>query len=260
MAEFDPFALSSGLLDDADVEVDDATFKYDPNYNDGNTCVLALSISSDDEDVDSDTELLFPCGDAWEPADGGESTVRTDEKAKPFNKRSGIGLLLGSFFESGAEADLRASGHTPMQADMYRKMKFHVGRKEVDYGTDIGKIDRIVCTEWYGYAGEGSSKSSGTSKKAAGGSKKAAGTKKASKKAAAKPPEEETTDDGPFGLPQGVYDQMAGIADECEEHDEFMERCLAEIEGIEDNEAWQEAMTNTGDDSLWMEAVERATA
>lgn len=250
---FDPFKMSEGLLDDVDVWIDEFRFEFNPDYNNGETLVAVAVISSDDDEVDSGTELMFSCGNGWTTNDGGKTAEREDGKDKTFNKQSAMGMFATgaiSVAEEVMRGRYEADGTTPMMAAMYEGLGFHLEIVEVDYGGEIGKRGKLVPSAFLGEKG----KASGATKKASGGAKKAAGATKA--KAKGKPAAEA---EAAGGLTDEVKGLLDAIADDCETHDEFMERAMSEIDpDLIDSEV-EAAIQNTDDGSLWDQAVERAS-
>lgn len=248
---FDPFKMSEGLLDDVDVWVDEFRFEFNPDYNNGETLVGVAVISSDDDDVESGTELMFSCGDGWTTNDGGNTAEREDGKEKTFNARSAMGMFAAGAI-GVAEDVMRArydnDGTTPMMGAMYVGLGFHLDTQEVDYGGEIGKRGRLVPTAFLGEKG----KSGGAAKKAA------APAKKAAKKAAGATKKAAPKDEG--GVPAEVKATLDGIADECENHDEFMERAMSELDPDVITPDVEAAIADSEDGSIWDEAVKRYEA
>lgn len=252
---FDPFKMSEGLLDDVDIWIDDFRFEFDPEYNNGDTLVGKAIVSSDDDEVESGTELLFACGDNWTTNDQGVTAEREDGKEKTFNNRSSMGMFAAGAIEQ-AEDVMRAryeadNSVTPMHSAMYIGLGFHVGLVEVDYGGEIGKRSRLVPNKFLGDRSEGASKAAKPATKAT--------TKAAAKpKAKAKPKPE--ADDGEAGISAELLAQLDAIADDCGEHDEFMERAMAEIDPDNMTPEVEAAIADTTEGtSIWDRAVERAT-
>lgn len=255
---FDPFKMSEGLLDDVDVWIDEFRFEFNPDYNNGETLVGVAVISSDDDDVESGTELMFSCGDGWTTNDGGNTAEREDGKDKTFNARSAMGMFAAGAIgvaEDVMRGRYDSDGTTPMMAAMYVGLGFHLEIQEVDYGGEIGKRGRLVPTAFLGEKGKTSGKATGAAKKATGAAKAGGATKKASgvtKKKAA------PADEG--GVPADVKARLDGIADECENHDEFMERAMSELDPDVITPEVEAAIADAEDGSIWDEAVKRYEA
>lgn len=250
---FDPFKMSEGLLDDVDVWIDEFRFEFNPDYNNGETLVAVAVISSEDDDVDSGTELMFSCGNGWTTNDGGKTAEREDGKDKTFNKQSAMGMFATgaiSVAEEVMRGRYEADGTTPMMAAMYEGLGFHLEIEEVNYGGEIGTRGRLVPTAFLGE--KGAKKASGAAKAPA--AKKAAGGAKPKAKGKPKP---EAEAEG--GLTDEVKGLLDAIADDCETHDEFMERAMSELDPDLIDAEVEAAIQNTDDGSLWDQAVERAS-
>lgn len=254
---FDPFKMSEGLLDDVDVWIDEFRFEFNPDYNNGETLVGVAVISSDDDDVESGTELMFSCGDGWTTNDGGNTAEREDGKSKTFNARSAMGMFAAGAI-GVAEEVMRGrydnDGTTPMMGAMYVGLGFHLDIQEVDYGGEIGKRGRLVPTAFLGEKGKGGGKASGAAK-ATGSAKKASG---AAKKASGATKKKAAPDEG--GIPEDVKSTLDAIADECENHDEFMERAMSELDPDVITPDVEAAIADSDDGSIWDEAVKRYEA
>lgn len=250
---FDPFKMSEGLIDDVDVWIDEFRFEFNPDYNNGETLCGVAVVSSDDDEVETGTELMFSCGAGWTTNDGGKTAEREDGKDKTFNKQSAMGMFATGAI-SVAEEVMRgrydADGTTPMMAAMYEGLGFHLSIVEVDYGGEIGKKGKLVPDAFLGEKGA-SKPAAGTAKKAAA-SKKAAGGAKPKAKGKAAPAES-------GGLTDEVKTLLDAIADDCETHDEFMERAMSELDPDLIDAEVEAAIQNTDDGSLWDQAVERAS-
>lgn len=245
---FDPWELGSGLPDDFDCQFNEVYFEFDPQYNDGQTLVLKIEFSSDDDDIDEGT-MLFSCGDGWETKDKGKTASREDGKQKPFGKTSGIGLLVTSAVECGAGDVLKSRG-TPMDAEIWKGLKFHMKRRPVNYGGEIGTKERLLPTEFQGeIGGKSSGKSSGSS--GSGGSKSTPVKEAPGDEAEG----EETGGGSGGGLAGALKVKLFKLAKECESHDQFVERAFTEVEEVNGNEEAEAAiMAEEGANSIWAKA------
>lgn len=267
--DYDPFKLDSGLPDDFDITVTNAWWEYDDDYNNGDTLVLKLAGPTGDDEL-GELELLFPAGPVWTTQDKGITAVREDGKTKNFNGRGGVGLLIGSMMTSGGEGVLRERynkhGLTPQHAALYKGLSMHMNRTAIDYGGEIGKKDKLICTDFKGEVGAGASgagAATGAVKK--GASKSAAPvTKGVAKKATATPnplpaPAVESTNQ--FGLDDAVYERLHAIAAPLATHDEFLEAVLDQMaDECAGDENLMLVVSNNEPGSLWDEACERAIA
>jgi hypothetical protein len=234
--EYDPWATSSGLVDDVTVTIADAYFTFDPGYNDGQTLVLKIEGHTDDGDS-PEFDAFFPCGNGWETTDKGATASREDGKRKGFNKNTGYGMFFLSAIECGAGDVLKSRG-TPMEAAVWKGLVFHMKRKEVDYGGEIGKKDKLVCTEFFPDG-------------APGGKPSAAAPAAASGPRRATPPAEEgtspaTASTGGNGsiladLPVPLRAKLKAAAKGAANHDGFIEAAYG-IDGVDGNPALEEAL------------------
>lgn len=240
--EFDPWATTSGLVDDIDITISDAYFGFNADYNNGETLVLTIEGTTDDED-NKEYSGFYPCGGGWETTDKGKTASREDGKRKGFNKTSGYGLFFTAAIEAGAGDVLRERG-TPFEAAVWPGLTFHMKRLKHNYGGEIGEIERLLPVEFKGVAGEGGAKPA----KATGATKKAAPTKAE--------PEGEADEAGAASsngeLPVPLKAKLKKLARECETHDQFIERAYTEVDGVDGNTAAEEAVMDP--DGLYAEA------
>jgi hypothetical protein len=124
----DPYALSSGLIDDFDGEITEAYFGTDANYNSGDSVLLILELKTNVEDKPSET-LKLSCGSGWAIENGGRNIVKEQGKAQ-FNKNSRVGLVLGAAIQAGALDVMKAKG-SPLEAATWQGLAFHWERVDV---------------------------------------------------------------------------------------------------------------------------------
>lgn len=254
--EFDPFAPSTGLADDFDADIIGAEFGYRSSYNNGDTALLILTLQSTDgtvigRDGETETEVVYACGNSWEVTDKGERVQREDGKRMGFNKQSAI----WSFIENVMQHDggkLRKAGD-PMSAAGYRTLGgFHW--KRIPYKTVGGEEKmRLVPVG-----------PSTTSKIAADGGKSAAKAEKAAeKKAPAKAAAKKNSgDDGEDngGLSAAVRAKLLMIAKRVKgeggDHEAFVGAVFSEVEDADTDAAITAAVLDDGEGSVWAKAGE----
>jgi hypothetical protein len=247
--EFDPWELTSGLVDDADVAFKECSFGFRSDYNDGQTLLFMADAIIDGDDGPEESELIFPCGNGWEATEKGAKAKREDGKRKGFNKNSGYGLLISAATEVGAGDVLKGRG-TPMEAAIWNGLVFHMKRKKISYGGDIGEKERLLPTEFKGYVDAGKV-TKPTTKPDTDQARKAAGVPAASAPAAA--------DNGAAteGLPAKLRIGLRKLAEDVKggggDHDAFLEKAF-EMEGVEGNSAAENAVMADGADSIWAKA------
>lgn len=241
--EYDPWATTSGLPDDIDITITDAYFGVNADYNNGETLVLTIEGTTDDDDL-PEYSGFYPCGNGWETTDKGKTASREDGKRKGFNKTSGYGLFFTHALEAGAEDVLKARG-TPFEAEVWKGLTFHFKRLKHDYKGDIGEVERLLPVEFKGEAGKGGAKPSA----------------KASGKPAPKEVEPEgeadTTTSTSNGAGEGLTVPMKAklkmLAKKCDTHDAFIEAAYSdESLGIDGNTAAEEAVMDP--DGIYAEA------
>ena len=253
---YDPFKLEEGMLDDVDATFTNCRFEFNPDYQDGNVLVFTVDLDIDDDDYDEAQTKLYACGQGWTTTDKGKTAEREDGKQKNFNKRSAFGLLLGSIFDIDESLGIlrerfNSGDLTPQHAALLEGLKFHLEISEIDYGGEIGKIGRLLATDFLGESG--SAKASSGKKKVAKPETEATDSDDEDAPAPAK--KKKASDDG---IPADVMSELDRIADESESHDEFMEGVFDQLDGDALTSAVEDAIKKTGDGSVWARAVERA--
>jgi len=140
---YDAYELSSGLIDDFDGTITEAYFGTDAAYNDGDTVLLILEISTDDPDRPSITEKLST-GTGWVIENQGANLVSENGKPRKFNKNSRVGLVLAAALQAGAGDIMRSKG-SPMDAATWTGLGFHWDRKSIE-GFNGEKKDVLLPT------------------------------------------------------------------------------------------------------------------
>lgn len=131
-----------GLLDDFDFTVIAPKFGY-TEYNQGNTLLLLLegeAVTSDGAVVEHTCQ--YSCGSKHEPVGQGEKAVHESGEDKPFNKRAGVMDLVRAARELGALDEAIAAGLTPLDASMWKGLKFHMNRIKVGDFTPEGESEK----------------------------------------------------------------------------------------------------------------------
>lgn len=228
--EYNPsWDLESGLADEYDLKIEDAYATFDAEYNDGQTCLVKLEGKKTIDGEVSDEVLQLSCGNGWEPKDKGARVAREDGNTKKtFNKNSGFGLFLQGVRNTEAFSLLKDADVRDMS--IWKGLSFRLQRKEIDYGGEIGKKDKMVPTEFLG-SGKGGGKAKASS-----------------------------SDDGEADakLPPKVKKAIKKVAEETVEnggdHDAFVEAAFAldEVNGVA---AAESAVMDSGEGSIWAEAV-----
>lgn len=165
--EFDPFAFSSGLLDDVDVAIVSARFTTLSDYMDGTQLLWVAETIVNGEDGPEENELRYSVGKGFEAAEKGDLAVREDGKKKPFNKSSAYALFVSAALDAGAPLRERADEHGPNRASLFDGMIFHMVQVTTKYGGDIGDISRLMPDKYLGMKGEGKAQTKAAPAKAA---------------------------------------------------------------------------------------------
>lgn len=239
--EFDPWAQTSGLIDDVDVTFVDCRFGTRSDYADGIPLLFIADCRVEGEDGPEEQELIYPCGKGWESAERGEIAVREDGRPRGFNKNSGYGMLIAHALECGAPLKERSDEYGPMRASIWNGLTFHMRRKTISFGGEIGERERLLPVKFVGEAGKASSKAS----------------RKMSDKASDKSSAGATADGGDDGL-RGVLKAKLltaarSIIANNGTHDDFVEEVWSLVEG---NTAAEAAVLDSGPNSIWAQAQE----
>lgn len=271
---FDPFKGSSGLADDIDVTFTEVRFVRDPSYVDSDSGdmipVFAVDFATDDPDVGENGVIenqFLSIGKGWEIEDGGAKVVRPEGKKGGFNNSTYLQSIINTMMDlENGEKLLRGryedTGLTPQEAGFWEGLRCHMEQTEYTVG-GFGNVEkktrtRLMPTEVYGWT-----EAPKPATKAP--AKKAPAKKAAVKKAAAKEPEVEETVQTPYAAArlaagEEIVAQIRAIADECEDTDQFMERCYAEVAGIDESAEIQLLVDDVdSEESIWAEAVEAAS-
>jgi len=126
----DSWDRESGLPDDFDFHITDASFGYRQEYMDGEVPLLIWQGESPDEDVES---IIWPCGQGWEVVKGGAEVEHP--KRTRFVKTSMMGKLINRVVNE-LGVDMRSRGKAT-EAGVWKGLGFHMKREEIEYGSGI---------------------------------------------------------------------------------------------------------------------------
>lgn len=126
----DTWDLDSGLPDDFDFFITDASFGYREEYMNGEVPLLIWQGESPDEDVES---VIWPCGQGWEVTRGGAEVQHP--KRTRFVKTSMMGKLINRVVNE-LGFDMRSRGRAT-EAKVWKGLGFHLKREEIEYGSGI---------------------------------------------------------------------------------------------------------------------------
>lgn len=263
--EFDPWELATGLPEKFKGVIQDSCFTFDSDYHDGDTCLLRLTVLTDDTEIGEagETTLLYSCGTGWEPESRGEGVRREDGKLKPFQKQSSVGQLIEATRGAMGSQDAKARGN-PMKAKYWRGLKFDWERKSYSGTFGDGKREwtRMLPVKWLGEVG-----SSG-----ADGARQAAAARQAPAPSSVpnRPPEAPQTPqpaaEAPAaaevphpppapsgGMSSALRLALLKAAKAAPDHDSFIEAAFG-LDGVMDNPEVEAAIMANGPDSLYARA------
>lgn len=282
--EFDPFAGSSGLVDDIDVTFTQARFIVDPNYTDTATGelipVFAADLVTDNPEAGNGGTLedqFFSIGKGWEIEDDGAKVVRAAGKKGGFNHSSYLQTIIAKLIELDeqlARGRYEETGLTPQEAGYWEGLRVHMVQEEYTTGgfKDVEKKtrSRLMPDAVYGW---GEAEAVKPKPAAAKPAKKAASAKPAAKpKPAAKeePVEEpvaaEETPASPYAEARAAVDAdmvaaIEAIAADADTDADFLDRCYNEVEGLADDDNAMFLVDNVdAEDSIWQVALAAAVA
>ena len=159
--EFDPFAGSSGLLDDVDVTFTNPQFVKDPQYTDKDTGQMVPVFEATLVGGDEPNRQLFSIGKGWEIQGGGAKVVRAEGPPKGFNNSSYIQLLVRFIIEhaeSAARGRYEDTGLSPMDAGYWDGLQLHMKQVETtNFKGELTGKTRLEPTEFLGWGTSSSS-------------------------------------------------------------------------------------------------------
>lgn len=225
---------TSGLpLADADVEITDFTFGFNPKI--GNGLALCANITFRDLESGEEAEQSFSTGQNWEATSKGAAAEKNGGTGKQsFSSQSNFGRLIDSAVSSGAGSSLAPRGQT-YQADTWIGTQWHTGTVKVSNTNPTdGKVierDAIVFQKFIGVnTGEGAAAP------ATNGSAKSNAKSKAATAAE---------------LDAALEAELLTLAASSDTHDDFMAAAL-EIAAVADSKDATNAVMNSGKGSIWM--------
>lgn len=264
----DIFSFDSGLPDDFWGTTFGASFKYDEEYQDGETLFLSLGIRSDDPEVDDQDEVRYGCGKEWTTRDKGASAIHPEKgEDGRFHQNTAIATLTASIL-SGEHGEKAAKAFRerlsdfprgPYQAGFWDGWKLHFKRQE------FKRVDRetkeeitwawLLVDDFGGLAKVGANGSSAETATQAPAAQQAAPAEKAP---AAAPAEKGVTGGGGSDIATIVAD-LDAIADASATHEAFVtaagDKYGEQIAANEELKALVFDVSRT--DGIWQRAVER---
>lgn len=237
----DPLAVGSGLFEGRARFVE-PRFEFNPDYNDGQTLILATELTPVNDDDHEAREQRFPCGDGWTTTDKGKTAEREDGGNKPFNGNSYIGQLVGQLVTVAPDetrARLKDVPEGPYASAFWDGLDVEIEQVEVEFKSLGYKGNRYKIVKFYGFGNNGAGKATKATKKTA---KKAAST--------ASGPRTSFTD--------AEIAKLDAIADESENKNELLEGAIKDgIVGPDDAELHAIILDDRAEDGIWQRAVKR---
>lgn len=144
----DPWKLSSGLRDDMVLQIHDAYFAPDAEYQGGR--VLLLHLIGLDELQEANT-LKLSIGADWETNDGGITVTHPTKKQQKINASTIYGHWIShaqQIPELVAELQARPGG--PLNAKVWEGLILHLQERDLVFGKNIDPQKRLMPTEYFG--------------------------------------------------------------------------------------------------------------
>lgn len=226
--DFNSWETSSGLLDEITGEIVDATFGYKESYQSGEALLLIADVQTGDPELGEGGILTldWPVGKGWETGDKGKTATHESGKPKKFNGQSGIGVLIDSIRDAGGLAAMAKKGEA-FEAASYVGLNATFTRKE--YKNTINGEERSWNRMLVSEIHDGKAKAQ-----------------------APKPdpePVAEATDTPAEAastpkVPAALKIKLKKLAIECDDHDTFVERAFAEIDGVDGVQNVEDAVSD----------------
>ena len=228
MTDHDPWAGTSGLRDDFDGTITSFKFVYDSEYNSGQTLIARVEIDCDDG---GEPEVLkLSTGSGWEDDAKGTKAKREDgANPKGFSKSCNVQRFFAGAMETDFLEAMKKS--VPWDGTIWAGNRFHFVRQTfeaVSNDPNAKKPEVTIPTE---YLGAADGKKAAPAKESSGGDAKA---KAAAAKAAAAKAKAAAASGG--DELEGELGVLAGLAKECDTHDEFIEKAYAALDNADDFE------------------------
>lgn len=223
---------TSGLLDDFDIDVNEAFFGTNPKFKDRDGNLITLlhlrgPASQEDENgemtvVDEEQTLLYGTGPGWEIQEGGQSVAKAG--SDNFSNQSSIGRLVDAVIALGPEVAVQITGRGhPREAATWEGTRWHMQRKPFEFkdrnSGQMNKYEVVLPTAYLGLVEEAAPAK-------AGGKKATAGTKKAAPAAKAAPAPKKKA--APAASDNGLRAAIVSWANEYEfeDHGQFVNTVL----------------------------------
>lgn len=216
----DDLGLSDGI--EYDAKVADAYFSFPPNYKNGEALVLVLELETD---AGEDRQQYFTLGSNWEPVEGGKKISAINPRRQKVDRKSGLGNLVATAVDAGALDALKAGaeGSNPVwkNASIWKGLTFGFAQRELSFkdkqtGEDR-TYSRLDVTAFLpnGFDLDGPAAGAG-----AGATTTAA------------------VDD------ESIRAALAEVAVSSSTYEQFVDRALAEVNGVEQSTEWSAKLLN----------------
>jgi len=230
MAEWEG-EVSTGLLDDADVTIENGYFGTDASYKSGEQLLWILEGESPDSD--EPVRQFYSIGKGWETSDNGETVEGRDK----FNDQSNYYRFFRAALEcDGVQEVVEDRENDPAVGALWNGLQFHMERQEIVPDNDNIKPWWVLLpVSFLGIAGEG--------KKGKGKSKKDKG--KAKGKAKDKPKSADDADTKKAA--KALRAKIRKLAQEADDHDEFLDAVHDQYPEVTEHEALYDKVLDEDD-------------
>lgn len=147
----------TGLLDDYTGTIVEAWFGVDANYNPDATLLFwKFKVDDPPSDLpDGETTERFPVGKGWQSFDGGDTIEDPERPGRvTLHAQSTYRRVIRTCLEEFGMGTILENRGSALNASVWQGLKFHMARKEFDYGGEIGKKSRVYPAEFLGVEGE----------------------------------------------------------------------------------------------------------
>lgn len=230
--------LETGLRDDFDATVVDSRFGTDSRFQNGEQMLLIWTLNGTDADgAPFEDEHFIGVGKAWVTHDGGRSITHESGKDRFFNQNSIYGTIIGRAVSEFGMKDLLTARGGPMEASVWKGLRFHFKSEEKDYGGDIGKKSRVLPNKFLGEDGGSPGQSSGSTASVVSGAEAPVAPSAPLQDPVTSPVQAAPVVGNGSGSGQGdgLRDQVLALARSLPTHSEFQDAAM-ELPGILDRQ------------------------
>ena len=228
--------VSTGLLDDADVTIENGYFGTDASYQSGDALIWILEGESPDSD--EPVRQFYSIGKGWETSDNGETVEGKDK----FNVLSNYYMFFRAALDcDGVQEIVEDRANDPAVGNLWNGMTFHMERQEIIPENDNIKPWHVLLpVSFLGVAG---------------GEKKGKSKSKAKDKDKTKVKAKSSDDDDDTKKAAKVLrGKIRKLAKEADDHDEFLDAVHDQFPEVTDHEALYNKVLD--EDDLFAKAQE----